>query len=119
MTASTTSRPAFPRKAAVGACAMCGDRLIPGARPLTRIHEQTGTVRCPPVVRVCTICSKDGLMACYDGDCAVVAHPGSCLLACVCCGHVGCGAHVSPVDGLCVRCAEHGVAPFDHDGEPA
>lgn len=114
-----TARPSFPRQQTANLCAACGDRLVPGQRPHTRVHEKTGSVRCPPVVRVCTICSKDGLIPCYDANCGVIAHPGSCLIQCSCCTAWGCLAHVSNVDWLCLRCAEHGAQPFVHDGEPA
>lgn len=108
--------PPFPRAESMrGFCGLCGDRLIPGKRPGTWVHQLTDSVRCPPVQRVCSVCSKDGLVSCYYPDCGIVIHPGGgCGMACCCCFSVGCPAHVSPVDGLCLACSAHGPTP-DHE----
>ncbi|HSX21162.1 MAG TPA: hypothetical protein VLE97_00115 [Gaiellaceae bacterium] len=116
MSIGSTARPSFPRKSSSGMCPQCGDRLVRTVEfgRTSVLHETNGALRCPPMQRVCTLCERDGLMQCSQPGCSVVAHPGSCLLSCVCCASWGCPAHVSPLDYLCTSCASHGPVP-DHE----
>jgi hypothetical protein len=120
---AAVSRPSFPRKAGPADIhPECGDRLIVHRRldgSVERVvHESTGTRHCPPLVRTCTICEKDGLVKCSEPGCPVIGHPGSCVLQCSCCMSYGCPAHVSNIDFLCISCSGHKDVDFEHDGVP-
>ncbi len=109
--------PPFPRRVDPLIHPECGDRLIEKRGPLgnliSRVHESTGSLRCPPIQRTCSVCEKDALVACLNPKCTVVGHPG-CLHQCACCLRWGCPVHVQLPELTCDSCASHGPVP-DHE----